>query len=208
MASADVSGTQSVLDQMTDTVMKRKQEKGARLTPVGREVVSLADPLDVGQAFPFDKPQDVIAGIVNQMNKQLNALLSPEGPIEALRYQVNYLSQYVTAPVEPDRNVVKDVRPIIREGVVLTPDIEAIVEKLVTEIPTFAENFAAKAKDAQDQVFTRATKVANPDRVFQQDKNGWHCSVHGQFKQSTTRGGNPYRTCPEPACSEFERLYG
>ena len=46
-----------------------------------------------------------------------------------------------------------------------------------------------------------------PWEVAREIVAGWSCLAHRVFKVGTGRGGIEYRTCPVPACPQFERFY-
>jgi hypothetical protein len=203
MTDTAVAETNDILAQMTSKVMDRKSP--VPLTPTKAERVATPDPLDQGQAFPWDRPTDVVAGVIKVIERELAIM---DGELLASRLviqgQLTYLRQYIDLPVETDRNTVKKPdktdRPMMRDGVLLIQD--PVISKAVTApanagvkfideaelLRQFEASMAAKASDAQAQAFGPA----------------WKCDQHGKFIVKVSKLNREYRACPD--CNEFQHL--
>jgi hypothetical protein len=188
-----MSGTQSILDSLTSSVMTRKAGAAVALTPVGRE---RNGPLDGKHEvnFPFDDPQTVHRAIINglklvaQMEEEaahiregLNALAALYGLVSE---EARTLSAPTPTPVEP----------------ALTPEQQADAAAAERERVQFEQHFAEKSKQAQAAAFkpdTPPAPVTSPD--------GWVCPKHGAANTTelTSRRGRKYHACI--SCDEFER---
>src|SRR3972149_6624282 len=69
-----VSATQSVLDQMTASVVGIKTDRKTQLTPVGLEARTLRVLPNVDAAFPFDHPQEVVLDALKLIREQIGVI--------------------------------------------------------------------------------------------------------------------------------------
>ena len=202
MTDTAVAETIDILAQMTSKVMDRKAP--TPLTPTKAERVATPDPLDQGQAFPWDRPTDVVAHVIKIIERELAIM---DGELLASRLviqgQLTYLRQYIDLPVEADRNTVKKPdkldRPMYLDGAILTKDpaLKAVKGPVIAKVLVldeaellrqFEDSMAVKASDAQAQVFGPA----------------WACPEHGKFITKVSKLGREYRGCP--VCSSFQHL--
>jgi hypothetical protein len=188
-----MSGTQSVLDQMTAGIMARKDEAATRLTPVGQERIANA-PSDVAggavppptAALPDEERQSILAAIVEARQELARA----EKSLETARRTLG----------EVERNINR------ANGYMLEADWDARRARTAAPEKPFAEHYAELQARAQSAVFGSPADEPSPQPVEQDAPTvGWACPEHGSASLTTltSRKGRTYRSCT--ACQEFEK---
>lgn len=185
-----MSGTQSVLDQMSAGIMDAKRAKTAKLTPVGVETAPKG-PLeftDSPASFPYDKPdviQKALADALVQIDFVRDGVLALIAAFGQSPYSAN------TGPS--------------------ASDIQREKEREADERVRFKQSFAQMQRVAQEATFSapededRVEPVAVPQPATMLSESGWACPQACQVRPNmvTSRKGRTYAMCPK--CGDFER---
>jgi hypothetical protein len=158
-------------------------------------------------AFPNDRPQEVVVGMIRDLLIQRDRL---DEVIVALRQLAG--DPVVTAITDQQAKLVEQ-KNIEREADRVAAERDAaepvkrkkeIVDKLLDsdDVEDFTSRMARLQTEAEAATFTQ------PPEPPKAADEGWTCPNHEQFEEATSkrRAGVTYRRCPLAECSEFERL--
>lgn len=202
---AAVDATASVLAAMKGEVLARKS---SALTPVAGEVRVM--PLTVVPStpapFPNDQPQEVIEGIIRDLERQYTHLGEV---IDALRLTIGQPATDIPATAV---ELAANAKAAEREADARAAEREAIQSVETDEVAMFKAELARLKAEAQ-AAFHKADLAREADLpevpltvLPNMVEDGWTCPTHGGFVVKTSaRRKVDYRACPED-CGEFERV--
>lgn len=187
-----IKATANVLEAMVAEVSTTKPQRGTRLTPVGAEKLIASIPVvealpRTPQSFPNDQPQEVVEGVVAELQRQIGHLQEVVAALLSLTGRDPLLT---TPPPDPKAaEAVADAAHLARVAAGKEPAVDKVEADFATE-------FAAKQAAAQAATFKAAPAVAD----------GWVCPEHGGFVDTTSPRGREFRRCDQhPACKQFEK---
>lgn len=196
-----IDKTQSVLDSLTAGIVEGKRNRGTKLTPVGTEVrVANAAGEALGRtsaAFPNDHPAEAVLRGVELIREQMAAI---EVALQAVEAQLGARVNGEPIVDEVARNKAAEAAADAKhaaaaEAVAVIAEEPVGSETAVAAVARFNAEFAAKARAAQDAVFTPPSGDVAA---------GWVCPEHGKAIEKTSRKGRKYMACPD--CTRFEEL--
>lgn len=221
------AGTSDVLAMMTNTIMGRKTQAAAKLTPVGSEItvvhtVSTSPiPDKVAAPFPNDKPREVVLEAIAGLERERDKL---NEVIAALRLLADAPEQAAATPADEQKQTEREAdQRAEASGLIVidgggNPDADdeddedemsdAVAEATVTKPGGDAAPIDTDKlqQDAQAAVFGAGGSLAFTPTIEQPIPTGWVCPTHGAAKTAvkTSRLGREYRACSE--CGSFEKL--
>jgi hypothetical protein len=173
-----VAATQNILNAMTKGVYELKGAKATGLTPIGMEVKGPGPevPRVLGTTaapFPNDHPTETINNAVAAIRREVGYIIQALDAIDA----TNGVPQETPVP-----QVVEQQKIMEQQADEAAAERAAIqsVEKEAAD--KFAADFAAKAAEAQAQVFTQPTEEVV-------------CPTHGEAVTRKLAGGKTIRMC-------------
>ena len=205
----------SVLASLTAEVMADKKTEARKLTPVTGEKGGLpleraALPNDVGvfmsnealfthakQLRKFASDAIAIADGLDVMLAASSIEAPHEDSPEVKAAKQKAIERLADAKAAERAAAQPDYIDPAAVGQVAEAEVAEAEPEAEPEQTTFAEDFAAKAKAAQDATFT---KPSEPEPV----EDGWKCSIHGKAVTKTSpKTGREFIGCPD--CNQFAR---
>lgn len=219
------AGTQSVLDQMTASVVERKVAAGAKLTPVALEPGALPR---TSAAFPNDHPDEALLQRVSALEELFDRMAKIDEEQERLRQLIHQgyaaIRETMDAVKAQLGQTPATMEPVVdaQKAKEQAGDARAKARKAVVDDTEDEDPDAGAASPAVVAAMVKATGPIIPPKAGQEPSgvavalaeemdedesevvNGWACPQHGKFITKTSRLGREYRACPE--CTQFEKL--